>query len=564
MEHRKRIFFGLREKVILTVIGISMLMIAFLSFLFYNRAVDTIRNNYEEAIASSLSVSADTFDSVMKDGYFACIYAAYSEEMKALMHRDTTYEKLTDLLERIQGSSSSIYSVYCYITEEDIIVKVSADGIEIAENSPETEAWISSIADEKSENQFSPTYNTDSSSAIQRTFFTYEKQIKNGDEILGILFVNIDERDIYFKCLQSEETKNTSCYITEGNKVVSATDTGILNTTLVEQSNTISVSKKMSMTDYSMVSVSDFTAITAELRKTRNWILLVAVLLNFVFCIPVFFIVRRMMYPMKELEKTMNQVKEGDLTIRADIYRHDEIGNLSENFNEMIEQVERLIDELVKEKMLKKEAEIEALQYQITPHFMYNTLSSIRYAALMQNSNEIAALLQAFIELLRLSASDRGAFITIQQEIRMVHNYVTLQQFRYQGSFDVVFDVEQKTELFYVPRLIIQPLVENAILHGLNHCEGKNRIEVRVIQDGRFLAIQVKDNGVGMTREEQYNLTHDVRKSKFSGIGISNIRERLQLYYGDQGSLTFYSSSQHGTTAMITLPIADHPDIYTI
>ncbi|MDO4175177.1 MAG: histidine kinase [Eubacteriales bacterium] len=561
----KGIRFGLQEKVLLTVVGASMLITSIMSVIFYSRSVDSIQSNYQENIGISLQVCADTFDDVMKEAYFTCTYAIAGEELRALVHQDDTYEALIALLQQYRSRNSEIHSVYCYVKEADVLIQVSADGVRITPNSAEVLDWMNTATQQETGNQFSPAYNIDTSSAIQRQFFTYGKRIYDtqGAEI-GRLFVNVDERTIYFKCLQSEETQNNTCYITRHDLVVSATDTSALESRLQEQEDTMLVSTDTAMTEYSLVSVSDLSAITADLRSTRNWILFVALLLNLLLSIPVFFIVRGMMYPMSELEKDMARVKEGDLSVRAEIYHRDEIGSLSENFNDMIQQIELLIDELVTERMLKKEAEIEALQYQITPHFMYNTLSSIRYAAALEHSDNIASLLQVFIELLRLSASDRGAFITVEQEIQMVENYVQLQKFRYADSFDVEFDIAPETRQFYVPRLLIQPLVENAILHGLNHREKENRIAIRVMQDGQQLAIKVEDNGVGMTAEEIQNLMSGARRSKFSGIGISNVRERLRLYYGEKGTLQYHSVQENGTTAIITLPASDDPDAYTI
>lgn len=561
----KRIRFGLREKVLLTVIGVSMLITAVMSLIFYRYLMGSIQENYEENIKISLQVCADTFDDIMKEAYFTCTYATASEELKQLMHRDETYDGLIVLLQQYRGSNSDIQSVYCYIKEAGQLVKVSADGAQVVDCSAEVLDWMNTATLRETGNRFSPMYNIDTSSMIQRQFFTYGKRIYDGDgQEIGRLFVNVDERNIYFKCLKSEETQNNTCYMVKDQRVVSATDTSALENRLEERENTMLVSVRTAMTDYSLVSISDLSAITADLRSTKNWILLVALLLNILLCMPVFFIVRGIMRPMGELEKKMKRVKEGDLSVRAEIYHRDEIGSLSENFNDMIQQIERLIDELVTERMLKKEAEIEALQYQITPHFMYNTLSSIRYAAALEHSDRIAALLQAFIELLRLSASDRGAFITVQQEMQMVENYVMLQKFRYADSFEVEMDVAPDTKRLYVPRLLVQPLVENAILHGLNHRETENRITIRVMQDNQQLAIKVEDNGAGMTKEEIQRLMHGERRSKFSGIGISNIQERLHLYYGEKGSLRYHSVQGKGTSAVIMLPASDDPDAYTI
>ncbi|MEL7657643.1 MAG: histidine kinase, partial [Bacillota bacterium] len=237
------------------------------------------------------------------------------------------------------------------------------------------------------------------------------------------------------------------------------------------------------------------------------------------------------------------------------------IGILSEGFNETVSHVEALIGELVNERMQKKEAELEALQYQITPHFMYNTLNSIKYAAILQKSDRIAEQLGAFIELLQVSINRQGAFLTVKEELRMVKNYVMLQQFRYMDSFDVKYYVDSETEDLYVPRLILQPLVENAILHGINHEKGSCFIEVSVTISNEKLELAVSDNGEGMSEEQVTELMSSnagklTSKGHFSGIGIPNIRDRLHLYYGEQGTLCYYSAVGIGTNAVITLPVS--------
>ena len=146
----------------------------------------------------------------------------------------------------------------------------------------------------------------------------------------------------------------------------------------------------------------------------------------------------------------------------------------------------------------------------------------------------------------------------------MVQNYVKLQQFRYADCFQVTFDLQPEAEACYVPRLLIQPLVENAILHGVDHRKQDNQITVSVLCDTGALAIKVEDHGEGMTSEEIQKLLDGQRKSKFSGIGVSNIRERLRLYYGGKAELRFYSEKQVGTTAVILLPISYDAEEYTI
>lgn len=564
--NERKVRFGLWEKALLIVLGASILITTIIGIIFYSRLVGNVKDNYERNAKTALQVCIDAFDAAMKEAYFTCVYAAGGDELKQAMQQyDTAYTDLIELLQEYRNSNSEIYSVYCYIKDTDEIIKVSANGVQIESNTLDISDWMDSATQYNSDNALSPKYNTDTTSAIQRQYFTYGKRVYDSTQNeLGRIFVNVDERTIYFKCLRQENSNNNKAYIILNDSIVSSADVSQLGQNIPKSNDVITVSADAVMTDYSMVSVSDLSELTGDLRNARNWILLVIILMNILFAVPEILIIRSIMKPVREMEKTMEQVMEGDMSVRAKVYHQDEIGHLSTIFNKMIQQIEQLIDELVTEKMLKKEAEIEALQYQITPHFMYNTLSSIRYAAKLEHSERIADLLQAFTELLRMSASDRGAFITVQQEMQMVRNYAMLQKFRYADSFDVHINVADGTEGFYVPRLIVQPLVENAILHGLDHKQENNEIMISVSQDDKYLILKVSDSGLGMTHEKVQELMNGTHRNKFSGIGISNIKERLRLYYGDRGKLKYYSEQGQGTVAVMVIPASDDPEAYII
>ncbi len=560
--------FGLREKISLTIIAFSMVVTTVLSINFYSRSVNTIKENYTASMEMSMTVCADAFDDVMRDAYYACVYAANDSELQNQMQSATvdSFPDLAQTMKEYLNTNSSLDSIYCYLKEQNALIKVDTSGTQtVKECDADDLAWIEELKTD--DNPLSPLYVKEEISAIQKQLFTYTRAVtdETGEE-LGSLIVNVDERTIFFKCLQSNELAGDGeSYIVKNRDIVSATNLNRLGSELdVSYEGNLVVQVDMEMTDYSIVSAVDMAVITSDMRSIRNQTLATALLLNLLGCILVFWIVRKMMHPMEELGRTMDQVSQGDLKARAVIYHEDEIGRLSEGFNNMVTQIEQLIEELVTERMLKKEAEIEALQYQITPHFMYNTLNSIKYAAYLQNSTEIADLLEAFIELLQLSASDRGAFIRVEQEIHMVQNYVKLQQFRYADSFTVTFDIQPQANDCYVPRLIVQPLVENAILHGINRRNQRSHISVSAVISGRYLAIKVEDNGEGMTAREMQRLMSGEQRSKFSGIGVSNIRERLKLYYGDQGKMSFLSEPGEGTKALLIFPVSHDPDEFTI
>lgn len=561
----KNMHLSFRAKISLTIITVSMAITCVLSMVFYQQSAQTMQENYTQAQMQQLTTCAKLFDSTMLDAYSACMYAVNDETLQESIQKQDI-SRIGEILDTYRSKNQNIDSISCYLPNRQLLLKVNTNGTTEYQVTEEIAQTLQELLPEDNDNKMSPVYARDATSVTQDNLFFYSrKAIAFGGEELAQITVGINERDIFFNCLQNESNQETERYILDGDRILSAADIYSLNTEITwPESGMIVTDVSMPTTDYHIVSFAQQSQVTEPLRTVRNRILLIAVFLNVAFAVLIFFVVRYLMRPMEELRSSMKQVSGGDLKVRAVVYQDDEIGQLSEGFNSMITQIEGLIEELVTEKMLKKEAEIEALQYQITPHFMYNTLNSIKYEAILQGSQNTAELLEAFIELLQLSASDRGAFITVKQEMHMVQNYVKLQQFRYADCFQVTFDMQPETETCYVPRLLIQPLVENAILHGIDHRRQNNRIAISVLCDTGALAIKVEDHGDGMTPEEIQKLLDGQRKSKFSGIGVSNIRERLRLYYGKDAELRFYSEKGSGTTAVILLPISYDAEEYTI
>ncbi len=246
---------------------------------------------------------------------------------------------------------------------------------------------------------------------------------------------------------------------------------------------------------------------------------------------------------------------QGDMTARAP-GGGDEFGAIGDRFNQMMQEIDGLLDDLVEVRVEKRQAEIEALQQQIRPHFMYNTLNTIKFAAILQGNPEIGALLGSFIELLEASISKKGAFIPLSDEIRLVEDYASLQKYRYMDNFTVECDITPEAADCMVPRLLLQPLVENAILHGILPRRPGNRITVDGAVEGGMLHILVADNGKGMTAEEcRALLENDPDDNRrFTGIGTRNVRERLRLYYGEQATFSIHSAPGEGTCITLSLP----------
>lgn len=286
---------------------------------------------------------------------------------------------------------------------------------------------------------------------------------------------------------------------------------------------------------------------------------LVILMLSAVF---LYWISLRLAEPVEELAETMQEVGHGNLAVRAPVKGDDEISYLSQSFNEMLQRMNDLIEHLATEREQKKEAELKALQYQIRPHFIYNMLNAIRFAAMMQGARNIGNLLADFVELLRASTNRHGAFVPLSEEIETLRHYIALQEFRLLDAFDVAFDLQDEAMDCIVPRMILQPLVENSILHGPSEERSFCHIQVKARCAGSQLILTVRDDGQGMTEscmrmlEQGQPTTSERAHGGLSGIGVHNVVERLHLYYGVQASLHYDSDGRSFTEATIRLPIS--------
>lgn len=225
--------------------------------------------------------------------------------------------------------------------------------------------------------------------------------------------------------------------------------------------------------------------------------------------------------------------------------------------------MDEMMEQVVTERTQKREAEINALQYQIRPHFMYNTLNSIRFAATLQKNDKLAALLGDFIALLEASAPRKGAFIPLKEEVQLVQNDLSLQAFRYFDCFETQFSIAPETEDCYAPCLLLQPMVENAVFHGIDPKRNDNQIKVRSWLEQEKQHISIQDNGQGYLAEPDEPSHQEEDRHRFTRIGLKNVEQRLRLYYGDAAGFAIHSELKAGTTVEFYLPISRNEQEYS-
>ncbi|WP_161406300.1 cache domain-containing sensor histidine kinase [Paenibacillus silvestris] len=260
----------------------------------------------------------------------------------------------------------------------------------------------------------------------------------------------------------------------------------------------------------------------------------------------------------KKLEQAMKLVEKGDFDVHIEPAGQDEIGSLTIRFNFMIARIRELINTVYKERLAKQQAEFSVLLCQINPHFLYNTLGTVKWYAHMKQQNDIVQMMNAIINLLKSSVRRENEYHPLSEEINHIRDYIYIQKIGYGEAIEVHYEIDPEVMPAYVPYFALQPLVENAILHGLEMSKGNGLITIHAYREGQALFLLVEDNGIGMNAKKVEHILHrGDRKGLFSGltsIGIRSVHERIQLYYGCDYGLSYESVEGSGTKARIRLP----------
>jgi len=268
--------------------------------------------------------------------------------------------------------------------------------------------------------------------------------------------------------------------------------------------------------------------------------------------------------PIKKLMRNMTRVERGQFDHLSVIDSHDEIGQLSHRFNQMTIELKQLVQRIQQEEEEKALAEIRALQSQINPHFLYNTLGSVKWIASMQKADKIVEMTEALISMLRYTARHERALATLRDELDNIRNYIIIQNVRYYNRIQLHIEVDDSLLANKMPKLILQPIVENAIFHGLAELEEEGFITVRAYKNEAGMIIEVQDSGAGLDESTIDWLRHELEQveiTKQSGIGLPNVQRRIKLHYGSPYGIQFHSTPGAGATFVIALPeIRDDED----
>jgi len=293
----------------------------------------------------------------------------------------------------------------------------------------------------------------------------------------------------------------------------------------------------------------------------RNITVIIVVVCALFTVILYLFISDKLTFPIRDLKNKMKQAESGNLEVKAHSTNSDEIADLCHSFNVMLEKIKELLENSIKEHENLKKSELKAMQAQINPHFLYNTLDAIVWMTEANNKERVVDITKALSSFFRISLSKGRDWITIKDEIEHVSSYLTIQKMRYRDIMDFEINMSEEILEYKILKLTLQPLVENALYHGIKNKRGSGLIIVKGQRHGENrLLLEVIDNGNGMT-EERLAAVFEVLSndsldiSKESGFGLKNVNQRIKLYYGKQYGLTIESEYTKGTHVSIIIPM---------
>ena len=407
---------------------------------------------------------------------------------------------------------------------------------------------------------------------------------KSGKTSSGVLLVDMNFSGIEQICKNVEVSKNGYVYLidTDG-EIIYHPRQQLIYSNLITENNyeaakfedgnhienfegnkRLVTVKTVGYTGWKLVAISPMSDVTAGYYEFRVFAIFIMIFAIFILISINMFVSSRIANPIRALEKAVKEFESGVVSLNIPENGSYEIQHLAKAIKSMVNQMNLLMENIMIEQEAKRKSELNALQAQINPHFLYNTLDSIIWMIENENYDGAIIMVTALARFFRISLSKGKNVITVRDELEHARNYLTIQNIRYKNKFSYSIEADEETLDLTSIKLIIQPLIENAIYHGMEYMSGEGDILVKSYKKNEDLYIDIIDNGLGMLQEVADKLlTEEVnnQQRKGSGIGLKNVHERIKLYFGEEYGLEVYSEPDEGTTIRIHMPSIEFESI---
>lgn len=370
--------------------------------------------------------------------------------------------------------------------------------------------------------------------------------------------------DQFRQIFSKYESDQTMMLLDAGGKVISHTDPEQIGQTVADPAPSsgsyrivrlngrgyISVSHPLPFAGWSMQSLTPYESATSKIGILFNYVSILQLVFFLLFAAVLYYFLNQLTLPIMKLARTASKVEKGFLEERSQVRGRDEVGHLGLAFDKMLDRIKEMIRQVEREQNRKRMAELELLQAQLNPHFLFNTLNSIRLQAILKGDLEIGGIIGSLSSLLRMTINRNNEFVSLREEVETARHYMELMNFRHSEEVKLTVNLASDTWLELIPRFTLQPLIENAYNHGLQQKKGE--ISVSAWKQSPYLVIVIEDDGVGIPEDK----LAEIRSGAFiSGIGLKNVKERLQILYGDMFDMIICSTPGAGLTITIKIPL---------
>ncbi|AFK86462.1 MULTISPECIES: sensor histidine kinase [Thermoanaerobacterium] len=388
----------------------------------------------------------------------------------------------------------------------------------------------------------------------------------NSQKPAGIMIINISESYLYKYINSSINTYTSGIIIRDekGNTIIKPTNisknlNSEIYTFINPNGSTVKkidgkvyiISDLKNDFGWNIISITPFNELNSQFW-IYNIILLFVIIINIVLLLlGLLFISLFISQPIVKLVNSMKGIKDGKFEKVDIVTGNDEIGMLKDVYNKMIDEIKKLIGDIINEQKMKRKLELEVMQSQIKPHFLFNSFDAISALILMNDTKNASKIVKALGKFYRSFLMNGNEEITIKDELEIIDNYLTIQKIRFGDKFDIIKEIDDKTLPYKIPKLILQPLVENALNHGVRGKDGQGIITIKSLYASNQITLIVSDNGKGMSEEK----LREIESGQSKGVGLRSTIERLKIYYNYNDVVKIHSKPDEGTTIVITIPI---------
>jgi Predicted signal transduction protein with a C-terminal ATPase domain len=570
----------------------------FILFIFSNTYTGNILiQRISSANTDSLIGSAKRMDRLMDDITYALLGISHNAQLMEIMRDDVSKSMGSNpdiVMEKISKVNNILDSVppnmLMYSAKITVLCDSGKsygtwDNFFIFSESIRTSEWYNDMIKSHSGNiQWLGIKNSFGTNANENSYVLEAaipvRQSRSSINNIGIIHIAIPEKEIC-SAIMLEGTESEIFLVGSKGGIMSFKDKKYINTGLYEylgishsyngmkdgwfiekskdsKKMVISVSS-LNKTDWKLVSVIPYDKMLAPLNNFNRLIIIVNLIFIASFIFVALVISNSISRPIIELNDKMKRISQGNLDVHVDILYEDEIGNMSMNFNNMLLRIKELLTLTEKQERMKREAELKALQAQVNPHFLFNTLSSMRWTAAAANDKKVEEMALALSNLLKYSINKGPDMICLEEEINMLKHYIALFQIKYESVISLDLAFEEEMLKIKIPRLLLQPIVENSIIHGFEGNNQDNRISIEGRFNEDYFIIEIVDNGKGVDTVildelmNKPNAGNDNIKF-YSSIGIKNVDERIKLNFGDKYGINVKNGRDIGTIVTLMLP----------